>query len=198
MKKHIKVIFFSLLIVFIAYIFATTAGIYSYSGVDERRNADVIIVLGAETDNGVVSPVYRERINHAVRLYNEGYAKALIMTGGVADGNKVSDSEAAKNYAVSHGVPADSIFTEERSTITQENIQYAKEIMNEKKLDTAIIVSDPLHMKRAMLMAHDYGITACSSPTETTMYRSIKTKLPFLAREEFFYIGYRLYRLFRR
>ncbi len=198
MKKYIKAIIFSGLLAIVAYIFATTAGIYSYSRVDEKRNADVIIVLGAETDNGVVSPVYRERINHAVRLYNEGYAKALIMTGGVADGNKASDSEAAKTYAVSLGVPADSIFIEKRSTITQENLQYAKAIMDEKKLDTAIIVSDPLHMKRAMLMAHDYGITAYSSPTETSMYRSIKTKLPFLAREEFFYIGYRLYRLFRR
>lgn len=67
--------------------------------------------------------------------------------------------------------------------------------MDDNSFTTAIIVSDPLHMKRAMLMAKDYGIDAYSSPTPTSMYRSIKTKLPFLAREEFFYIGYSIVRV---
>ncbi|MBY2477640.1 hypothetical protein KWV16_12200 [Clostridioides difficile] len=69
--------------------------------------------------------------------------------------------------------------------------------MNENSYHTAIIVSDPLHMKRAMLMANDYEIEAYSSPTPTTRYISLKSKLPFLAREEFFYIGYRIYRNFQ-
>ena len=69
--------------------------------------------------------------------------------------------------------------------------------MDAFSMDTAIIVSDPLHMKRAMLMAKDYGIEACSSPTPTTMYKSAKTQIPFLAREVFFYIGYSIVRVFR-
>ena len=56
----------------------------------------------------------------------------------------------------------------------------------------ALIVSDPLHMKRAMRMAADYGITAYSSPTPTTRFVSLRSKLPFLAREVFFYIGYKM------
>ena len=69
--------------------------------------------------------------------------------------------------------------------------------MDAHDLHTAIIVSDPLHMKRAMAMAKDYGITAFSSPTPTTMYRRLKTKVPFLFRETFFYIGYAIVRIFR-
>jgi len=41
-------------------------------------------------------------------------------------------------------------------------------------------------MKRAMLMANDIGITASSSPTPTSRYRSLKTKLGFLLRELYF------------
>jgi uncharacterized SAM-binding protein YcdF (DUF218 family) len=52
-------------------------------------------------------------------------------------------------------------------------------------------------MKRAMRMAEDYGLTSFSSPTPTTMYRSLKTKVPFLFRETFFYVGYSIVRLFR-
>lgn len=64
--------------------------------------------------------------------------------------------------------------------------------MDEHNYKTALIVSDPLHMKRAMLQAKDYGIDAYSSPTNTSMYKSIKEKTKFLFRELFFLIGYKL------
>jgi uncharacterized SAM-binding protein YcdF (DUF218 family) len=58
--------------------------------------------------------------------------------------------------------------------------------MKTHNLKSAIIVSDPLHMKRAMMMADDLGIEAVSSPTPTTRYRSLRTKLGFLVRELYF------------
>lgn len=171
--------------------------IVNYGKIDEKAPSDVAIVLGAGTWKGEVSPVYRERINHGIWLYQNGYADYLLLTGGVGEGNPVSDAAAAKAYALSQGVPETAILIEEKSTITEENLFYAKAVMDELSLKSAIIVSDPLHMKRAMLMASDYGIDALSSPTPTTMYRSLKTQIPFLAREEFFYLGYLIVRVFR-
>ena len=169
--------------------------IWRYGAVDETRPADVAIVLGAGTFNGVVSPVYQERINHGVWLYQNGYVKKLILTGGYGAGSTVSDAAAAGQYAISMGMPEADILLEERSAITQENLQYAKEIMEDGGYTTALVVSDPLHMKRAMLLAGDAGIEAYASPTPTSRYRSLKTKAKFLAREVFYYIGYRAYRL---
>ena len=74
--------------------------IWRYGAVDETRPADVAIVLGAGTFNGVVSPVYQERINHGVWLYQNGYVKKLILTGGYGAGSTVSDAAAAGQYAV--------------------------------------------------------------------------------------------------
>ena len=193
------VILVSLHVVFLIILFAiiTAVNITHYGKVDEKAHCDVAIILGAATSDGEVSPVYRERINHGIWLYENGYVDCLILTGGIGNGNEISDAFAAKQYAIKKGVPEQVIFIEEKSTITEENLEYAKAIMDEHSLDTAIIVSDPLHMKRAMLMASDYGIDACSSPTPTTMYRSAKTQIPFLAREVFFYIGYSIVRVFR-
>ena len=176
---------------------AVAVSIVNYGKVDEKAPSDVAIVLGAGTWKGEVSPVYRERLNHGIWLYQNGYVEYLILTGGVGEGNTVSDAAAATAYALSQGVPEAVILIEEKSTITEENLFYAKALMDELSLRSAIIVSDPLHMKRAMLMASDYGIDACSSPTPTTMYRSLKTRIPFLAREEFFYLGYLVVRVFR-
>ena len=64
-----------------------------------------------------------------------------------------------------------------------------------KGYQTAVIVSDSLHMKRSMLLAKDAGIVAYSLPTPTTMYVSWRTKIPFLAREVFLYVGYKWWRI---
>lgn len=180
------------------YLFLTTASIYLYSTKDETRHADAAIILGAGASDKGVSPVYRERIHHGVWLYKHGYVNAIIMTGGIGDGNTRSDAYIAKEYAITQGIPEEDIYLEEHSKITQENIKYAKVVMEDYNLKTALVVSDPYHMKRAMLMAKDYKIEAYSSPTKTSMYRSRKTKIPFLLREEFFYVGYRLYRVIDR
>ena len=188
MKKKILISVISIIIV---YIIINTISIYSFSLKDQKRKADVAIILGASTSNGTVSPVYQERLNHGIDLYREGYVDKLIVTGGIGEGNDQSDAYAAKQYAISQGIPATDILAEDTSTITQENLENSKTIMEQNKYSTAIIVSDPLHMRRAMLLAKDARISAYSSPTQTSKYVSLKTKVPFLAREVFFYIGYK-------
>lgn len=195
--KKISKILIVIAVLAVCYIIINFVQICSFSTKDQKCRADVAIVLGASTYDGEVSPVYRERINHGITLYNEGYVEKLIVTGGIGKGNSQSDAYAAKQYAVSQGVPEIDILTEDTSTITQENLENSKTIMDENGYDTAIVVSDPLHMKRSILLAKDIGIDAYSSPTPTSRYTSLKTQIPFLAREVFFYIGYKWYRIFK-
>ena len=200
MKNKKKVILFSALSCLIAavLVFGTAAiSIVSARNTDHKQISDAIIVLGAGVFGDEPSPVLRERLNHGIYLYENGYAKTLILTGGVGEGNTKSEASVAKAYVVGKGVPADAVLMEETSVITEQNLLNAKELMDENGLSTAIIVSDPLHMKRSMMMASDFGITAVPSPTPTSMYRSLRTILPFLARETFFYVGYCVLRPFR-
>lgn len=199
MTKRKKIILLSCLVaigLILVYLLCTAVSIVSYAKVDEKQEADVAIVLGAGVLGNEPSPVFRERINHGIWLYENGYVDMLLFTGGIGDGMTESDAAVAKRYALSQGIPEENILVEEESHITQENIANAKIIMDANHLATAIIVSDPLHMKRAMLMARDYGIDAFTSPTPTSRYITWKTKLPFLAREEFFYIGYKVHKIF--
>ena len=186
-----------LLILFLViYIGKNVFDICAFSAEDQKCRADVAVILGAAAYNGEVSPVYRERINHGITLYEEGYVDRLIVTGGTADQGEESDASAAKKYLLSRGIPEEAVLMEDQSSITQENLENSKAIMEENGYETALIVSDPLHMKRAMLLAEDAGITAYSSPTPSTRYISLRTKIPFLARETFYYIGYKWYRIF--
>ncbi|MCI8268277.1 MAG: YdcF family protein [Lachnospiraceae bacterium] len=193
-RKHRLIL--TIIFLLLLYMAGNILGICLYSKKDERCYADTAIVLGAATSRGSVSPVYRERLNHGIYLYQQGYVKKIIVTGGQAGENPQSDAWAAKQYVLSQGIPEQDILIEEKSTITQENLANAKEIMDDEHFQTAIIISDPLHMKRAMLLAKDMRIVAYSSPTPTTRYCSLRTKIPFLARELFYYIGYQWYRIF--
>ncbi len=187
-----------LLLIFLimGYIGKNVFDICSFSTEDQRQKADVAVILGAAAYDGEVSPVFRERIDHGITLYRERYVDRLIVTGGTAEGAKVSEAAAARDYLLSQGIPGEAVLLEEESSITQENLENSKVIMEENGFETAVIVSDPLHMKRAMLLAKDAGINAYSSPTPTSRYVSLRTKIPFLARETFYYIGYKWYRIF--
>lgn len=196
MRKTGRKIIFLLFFLIIIYILGNAASIYFYGNKDESRKADVAVVLGAGLVPEGVSPVFRERINHGIDLYRAGLVKKIIITGGYSEGSPYSDSYVSKLYAVSNGVPAEDVLIEERSTVTEENLLYAKQIMDENGYKTAILVSDPLHMKRAMRIAENCGMTVYSSPTPTSMYQSTGKKIRFLAREVFYYIGYKFMNLF--
>lgn len=168
--------------------------IYTFGQKDETADADVAIVLGAGIRrNGEPSPVFRERINHAVELYEQGIVGAIIFTGGVGPGNQLAGSEVARQYALENGVPPTYIFIETKSQDTLENLAEAQRMMESKSFQTALIVSDPLHMYRAMKMADDLGINAKSSPTTTSRYVSSRAIFNFLAREIFLVTGYFLF-----
>ena len=195
MKKRILKYTAFFLSAILLYALFCAVSIVIYSKRDDRAPADCIIVLGAGTDGKTPNPVFRERLNHAITLYREGYSDTILLTGGYSPGNERSDAAIAGLWLESQGIPAEAILLEEKSTITQENLRFSKEIMDSDDLSIAILVSDPLHMKRSMMMAKDYEIEAVSSPTPTTRYQTWRSKLPFLARETFFYVGYQVYKI---
>ena len=195
--KTIAKILIGVAVLTVLYIVANAVSICTFGMQDEKCRSDTAIVLGAAAYGEEVSPVYRERLNHAITLYNDGYVEKVIVTGGVGKGQSTSDAYAAKKYLISQGIPSDDILTEDTSTITQENLINSKKIMDANGYKSAIIVSDPLHMKRSLLLAKDAGLTAFSSPTPTSRYVSLKTKVPFLIREVYYYVGYRWHRSFK-
>ena len=170
--------------------------IYSFGNTRSDASADAAIVLGAAVWSSGVSPVFRERINHGIDLYRTGKVRKLIFTGGQGNPGEPTESAAARDYALQSGVPAQDILIEEKSHTTYENIQYAKQVADTHNIKRVLIVSDPLHMKRAVLMAQDVGLKADPSPTPSTRYQSLKSQLGLLVHETYYYIGYLIRRSF--
>lgn len=170
--------------------FSLALCIYFYSFVSSNKSAEAAIVLGAAVARNIPTPVFRERILHAVNLQKQGRVKYLIFTGGVGGGDRISEASAAQALAMSAGIPVSAIFLEKHSRTTMENLRYAQMIMSQKRIRRVLIVSDPLHMRRAMTIANDLGIDARPSPTDTTRYRTWGTKAKFLMDETWHYSNY--------
>lgn len=166
--------------------------VYSYSLVSATVPADTAVVMGATVFRNRPSPVFRERINHAINLYQQGTVQYLIFTGGLAGNDELAESEAAREYAIGQGVPAHHIFIETESNNSCLNLVEAKHIMDKNGLEQALIVSDPLHMRRTMWLAESIGMNAHSSPTPTSRYQSFDRKAVFLVREVYSYGMYLL------
>jgi uncharacterized SAM-binding protein YcdF (DUF218 family) len=154
---------------------------------DQAAPADVIIVLGAAAYDARPSPVFAERIRHGIDLYQRGLAKHLIFTGGFGNGARFSESQVAQRYALKRGVPRQAILIETRSRTTHQNLQQAAVLMKAHGFKRAIIVSDPLHMARALRLAREAGIDALGSSTPTSRFRSFETRKRFLLQEVYFF-----------
>jgi uncharacterized SAM-binding protein YcdF (DUF218 family) len=147
---------------------ATAYRIYDVGRHDNRRPVDAIVVMGAAQYNGRPSGVLRARLDHAIELYQLGYAPYLITTGGNLPGDLYTEAETGRNYAVAHGVPESAIILENSGGSTAESIRNVRRIMEERGLHTALFVSDRNHMLRVLRLADDEGIVAWGSPTTTS------------------------------
>jgi uncharacterized SAM-binding protein YcdF (DUF218 family) len=135
---------------------------------DEAVPSDVIIVFGCPAYEGnVISTTYsaclQARAHHAADLYNRGIAAHIIPTGGLT-GPPPSEAAAMANVLQSDGVPSSAITLEEQAHDTLQNVRFSRAIMQQNAWRTAILVTEPNHIKRAALIARDGGLNITLSP----------------------------------
>ncbi len=144
------------------------ANILVYASLSDPKPADAAVVLGAAVYDDVPTPVFEERLRHAVELYRSGRVKLLVLTGGFGPGDALAESEAGRRWAMARGVPAAAIVVENQSQTTRENFSKIKPLLTGRGIGRVLVVTDPLHMGRAMRMATDLGIDAHPTPPPNT------------------------------
>ncbi|WP_392455420.1 YdcF family protein [Chryseomicrobium aureum] len=176
----------------VVYIVVSMYGIWTFTAEADYTKADAALVLGTRLDGEEPSYALRERIDHAIWLYEYELVERIVFTGGLTEGGLISEAEASKLYALSVGVPEDVIVVEDRSLVTRENMLFTKELAEELNLSDFLLVSDPFHMKRALMMADVFGLEVMAAPTPQSVYTSWGEQFPFVLRETLAYVGNQL------
>ena len=141
-----------------AYFSKVYYSVWRQARIDEARQVDVIVVLGAAQYWGRPSPVLRARLDHALKLYRDGIAPRIITTGGVGEGAAFSESEVSREYLSQQGVPAEFVTVETEGKSTVQSALAVAEIMDRMELRTCVVVSDAYHISES---------SACSSRWES-------------------------------
>ncbi|QJW44631.1 YdcF family protein [bacterium BFN5] len=128
------------------------------------KPSDTIIVLGAKLIGNEPSTMLRLRLDETLRLYVNGYAPVIIVSGGQGADEYYTEAKVMHDYLVTHGIPEQAILLEENSTNTYQNLMNSQRIMKEHGLKQAIIVSNASHIRRSLVLAQNLGINASGSP----------------------------------
>ncbi len=150
---------------------ASTLLIYGRSD-SATHNEDAIIVLGAGIHGERVSLTLRDRLNAAITCYEQNPDAVIVVSGGQGPQEDISEALAMERYLIEHGVPADHILKEDRSTSTAENFAFSKVLLDERFGDgySAVYVTNDFHIFRAGQIARDAGLSNMNHVHSNTVW----------------------------
>lgn len=130
-----------------------------------KYDKDFIIILGCPVGaDGTLFPEIRNRVDKAIEFVKEQLSKTgkravFIPSGGKGDKNRFSESQAMTKYLLNHGVDESEVIMENRSTTTQENMRFSKELTDTLKPDAKIaFVTSNYHVFRSGILAMNEGL----------------------------------------
>lgn len=139
---------------------------------DQATTADAIAVLGAAQYNGRPSPVFRARLDHAAALYQRGYAPVLLVTGGVGEGDTLSEAEVGRRYLVQAGLPVDAVLALPAAATTYTSLAGVAQWFRGKRSRRVLLVSDAFHMLRLRVLAGRLRLVPFTSAAPGSPIRS--------------------------
>jgi uncharacterized SAM-binding protein YcdF (DUF218 family) len=110
---------------------------------DELQPADAIHVISGPDNT---------RIDYGIQLFQQGYARQIIFTGGWCPCTQANSAEYGRERALQQGVPPQAIVIDgSEITSTYAEIGQLKEVITHSQVPirSVIGVSDPYHMRRA-------------------------------------------------
>jgi uncharacterized SAM-binding protein YcdF (DUF218 family) len=133
---------------------------------DYRRKADAIVVFGARTyADGRPSDALADRVRTACRLYLDGLAPRMIMSGGPGDGG-VHETEAMRRMAVSLGVPDKAILLDPDGISTRATVRNTCDLFDRLGTHRALVVSHFYHLPRVKMSYQQKGREVYTVPAK--------------------------------
>jgi uncharacterized SAM-binding protein YcdF (DUF218 family) len=141
----------------------------------EIPSAEVIVVLGGATSPAEPPrPMVEvngagDRVLYAAKLYQDGKAPAVLVSGGVISflGQR-STTPAQDMFELLQlmGVPAGDIWLQSKSQNTYEDALYSAEILREKGIRRILLVTSALHMPRSVALFEAQGLEVVPLPAD--------------------------------
>jgi uncharacterized SAM-binding protein YcdF (DUF218 family) len=135
---------------------------------EEGQIADAIVVMGAAQWDGLPSPVFQERLDHAATLHAAGVAPVIVVTGGKQEGDRFTQGFAAYDYLRRRGLPDEAVLVEVDGRDTWSELSATAGILaTTGRGSSVMIVTDGYHAMRTSLVAKELGLEPRVSPSSS-------------------------------
>lgn len=125
---------------------------------EEIFKADIGAVFGASLKaDGTPSAALAGRLDRAAELYAMGAFDTVIVSGG-RDGSGPSEADAMADYLIAHGVPASAVVRDTSGTNTRSTAEFVGLYARDRRLTSAIAISQFYHIARAVSSLKDAGL----------------------------------------
>ena len=171
-----------LILVIIAYAI-TLVPIFQGARGNPDAHCDYILVLGAKVNGTRPSLTLQERIDAAYDYLQQHSEAVAVLSGGKGADEGISEAQCMFNELTARGIPAERLWMEDRSTSTQENLEFSLALIQENtgaRPQAIGLVSSEFHLYRAGLLAADHGVTGVGIPAHTSW---LTLKLNYYLRE---------------
>lgn len=166
LKSFLTTLFIFIIAFTTIYIFTTKNG-YSVEGL-KPSNKTIAVVLGAAVWDDEPSPLLKGRIKKADKLIKSKKISHIQFTGSNAPG-EISEAKTAYNFALSLGIKKHLMSIEEETTTTTEQIKYIKKnLSNNRKYVSILVVSDQFHLTRVLEICKFFDVKAIGVASDYT------------------------------
>ncbi len=120
---------------------------------------DAVIVLGAGIRGDRVTIPLAMRLNKAIEYHKKNPDAVIVVTGGQGLQETVTEAYAMEKYLLERGVNPDKIIKEEKSTSTNENMRFTKQILD-KRFEgeySVVVITNNFHIYRGVQIAKMEG-----------------------------------------
>ena len=143
-------------------IFCALLAFVAVSGYSNQPRGDerAVMILGGGLHGDRISGVLRRRLDAAWGYIQQHPEVYIVTTGGQGRGETMPEARAMKQYLVEKGASPDRILTDELSTSTEENLLYAKQLLESVGVDASqpvVVVTNAFHCYRAGCYARLVG-----------------------------------------
>lgn len=144
----------------------------------ENPQAEVIVVLGGGTESAqyprtaVEINAAGDRVLYAARLYHQGAASRILVSGGNIvwlGGRTMTPAEEMAELLDLLAVPPDAIWLQPASQNTQEDAEYSVQMLKEQDIQRVILVTSAMHMPRSVALFRHLGIDVIPAPADFTV-----------------------------
>lgn len=185
--RVLKILFFCGIGVLAALVAFVVASGYAQQPTGGER---AIIVLGAGLRRDMPSDLLRRRLDAAFDAWSRDRQALVVVTGGQGRGETIPEGVAMARYLQQKGVPESQILVEQKSTSTEENLLFARELLAARGVDAGqpvAVVSNAFHCYRARGYARLVGFKEVRSVPASIGANSV---LPCYLREAFAVLYY--------